>query len=163
MAFSLDVSNESHVCYLYGSAVLSSAFQFTSMSRSRVTTIGDWRCSFFLGMAAMKTSKRASVSRNVISSHFTILKSYFINYIISFYNIFNISKFYFFPILFKYSILFFLFLLFLFFYSFSSLTPSTSNTGFNTQNHTHTDPWYTNPPIQTHHHTHINTNYQTIN
>ena len=69
----------------------------------------------------------------------------------------------FFPILFKYSILFFLFLLFLFFYSFSSLSPSTSSTGFNTQNHTHTDPWYTNPPIQTHHHTHINTNYQTIN
>ena len=62
----------------------------------------------------------------------------------------------FFPILFKYSNLFF-FLLFLFFYSFSSISPITSSTGFNTQSHTHRDPWYTDPPIQTHHHTHTNT------
>ena len=52
---------------------------------------------------------RASASRNAISSHFTIPKSYFINYTIPFYNTHNIPKFYFFPILFKYSILFILF------------------------------------------------------
>ena len=99
---------------------------------------------------------RAFASRNAITSHFTIPKNYFINYTISFYNTPNIPKFYFFPILFKYSILFH-FLLFLFFYSFSPLSPSTFSIGLNTQSHTHTDPWYTDPPIQTHHHTHTQT------
>ena len=80
---------------------------------------------------------RAFASRNAITSHFTIPKNYFINYTISFYNTPNIPKFYFFPILFKYSILFH-FLLFLFFYSFSPLSPSTFSIGLNTQSHTHT-------------------------
>ena len=61
-----------------------------------------------------------------ILSYFTISKNYFINYTISFYNIPNIPKLYFFFILFKYSFLI-LFLLFLFFSSFSSLSPSTSS------------------------------------
>ena len=60
-----------------------------------------------------------------ILPYFTILKSYFINYIIPFYNTSNIPKLYFF-ILFKYSFLIF-FLPFLFFYFFSSLSPSTSS------------------------------------
>ena len=46
------------------------------------------------------------------------------------------------------------FLLFLFFYSFSSLSPSTSSTGFNTQNHTHKETHDTlihqSKPITTH-------------
>ena len=51
---------------------------------------------------------------------------------------------------------------------FSSLSPSTSSTG-STHRATHTYPWYTDQPIQTHHHTHrathtrTNTNHQTIN
>ena len=57
-----------------------------------------------------------------ILSYFTISKSYFIHYTISFYNIPNIPNLYFFPILFKYYFLI-LFLLFLFFYCFSSLSP----------------------------------------
>ena len=91
-------------------------------------------------------------------SYFTISKSYFTNYTIPFYKTSNNPKFYFFPILFKYSILFFLFLLFLFFYSFSSLSPSTSSTDFNTQNHTHThksmihQSTYPNPSPHTYKH-----------
>ena len=118
MAFSLDVSNESHVCYLYGSAVLSSAFQFTSMSRSRVTTIGDWRCSFFLGMAAMKTSQTQHLE---MLSH-PILPFKKVNLSIIPYNFTThpiFQNFIFFPILFKYSILF----IYFFFYYFSFSIP----------------------------------------
>ena len=50
---------------------------------------------------------RAFASGIAIPSHFIIPKSYFTNYTIPFYNTPNISKFYFFPILFKYFILFF--------------------------------------------------------
>ena len=42
---------------------------------------------------------------------------------------------------------------------FSSFSPSTSSTG-STHRATHTYPWYTDQPIQTHHHTHTQT--QTI-
>ena len=50
---------------------------------------------------------RASPIGNDMPSYFTISKCYFIKYTILFYNTLNISKFYFFPILFKYSFLFF--------------------------------------------------------
>ena len=50
---------------------------------------------------------RASPTENVIQFYFTIPKDYFTNYTIPFYNTPNIPKFYFFPILFKYFILFF--------------------------------------------------------
>ena len=56
-------------------------------------TASVWRC-----------SKSISIC---ISSHFTIPKNYFINYTIPLYNTLNIPKFYFFSILFKYSILFY--------------------------------------------------------
>ena len=55
---------------------------------------------------------RASTVGFAISSYFTIPKSYFINYIILFYNTPNIPKLYFFLILFKYSFLFFFLLFF---------------------------------------------------
>ena len=104
----------------------------------------------------MLKSIRASPTENVILSYFTISKNYFIRYTVLFYNTLNISKFYFFPILFKYSFLFF-FLLFLFFYSFSSLSSSTSSTSLNTQSHTHTQTHDTlihlSKPITTHTHT----------
>ena len=73
-----------------------------------------------------------------IISYFTIPKSYFINYIILFYNTPNIPKLYFFPILFKYSFLI-LFLLFLLFSSFSSLSPSTSSTSLNLYHRSYAD------------------------
>ena len=98
---------------------------------------------------------RAFASENSIPSYFTIPKCYFINYIIQFYNTPSIPKFYLFPILFKYSILFH-FLLFLFFYSFSPLSPSTFSIGLNTQSHTHTHrpmihrSTYPNPSPHTH-------------
>ena len=66
---------------------------------------------------------RAFTSENCILSYFTIPKSYFINYIISFYNTPNIPKLYFFPFY------LFIFLLFLFFSSFSSLSLSTFTIG----------------------------------
>ena len=68
-------------------------------------------------------------SRNAILSHFTIPKSYFINYTIPFYNTPNIPKFYFFPILFKYSIFFNISLSLSLSLSFPfRLSPSTSGT-----------------------------------
>ena len=63
-------------------------------------------------------------SQNFISLYFIILKNYFINYTIPFYNTPSIPKFYFFPILFKYSILFYFFFtisFFLFLFLFFSL------------------------------------------
>ena len=72
---------------------------------------------------------QSSTSRNAISSHFTIPKSYFINYTIPFYNTPNIPKFYFFPILFKYSIFFNISLSLSLSLSFPfRLSPSTSGT-----------------------------------
>ena len=55
-------------------------------------------------------------SQNFISLYFIILKNYFINYTIPFYNTPSIPKFYFFPILFKY---FILFIFFFYYFSFS--------------------------------------------
>ena len=73
---------------------------------------------------------RASTANFAILSYFTIPKSYFINYTISFYNTPNIPKFYFFLNLFKYSFLFF-FLLFLSLSFPFRLSPSTSGTRTN--------------------------------
>ena len=55
---------------------------------------------------------RAFTMENIIPSYFTISKSYFINYTISFYNAHNIPKLYYFTILLKY---YFLILLYYFF------------------------------------------------
>ena len=75
-------------------------------------------CQFTISIQTEKWNDNSSGSGSIsscksiptsfaISSYFTILKSNFINYIISFYNTSNIPKLYFFfPILFKYSFLF---------------------------------------------------------
>ena len=65
---------------------------------------------------------RASTSGSHISFYFTILKSYFINYTISFHNMPNIPKLYYFSILLKYYFLIFLYYYFSnrhFFYKFN--------------------------------------------
>ena len=88
---------------------------------------------FFLSILLL----RAFTSQIPILSYFTILKSYFINYTIQFYNTLNISKLYYFIILLKYYFLivmeeegkhkkhfFFCPLSFFFFHSFRSLSLS---------------------------------------
>ena len=66
---------------------------------------------------------RAFTIENVITSYFTISKSYFINYTISFYNTHNIPKLYYFTILLKYYFLIFLYYFFptfIFFFKFNN-------------------------------------------
>ena len=58
----------------------------------------SWWANFFLSILLL----RAFTSQIPILSYFTILKSYFINYTIQFYNTLNISKLYYFIILLKY-------------------------------------------------------------
>ena len=85
---------------------------------------------------------RAFASRNAIPSQkitLSIIPYHFTTHTTSENSIF-------FPILFKYSILFH-FLLFLFFYSFSPLSPSTFSIGLNTQSHTHTHTQTHDTPI----------------
>ena len=106
---------------------------------------------------------RVFIYQNSIPSYFTILKNYFINYTILFYNTPNIPKLYFFfpfylNILF-YSFFFFLWL-FLFFSSFSSLSPLTSSTSHNNTNpnphhqSTHRASNQTQKPTNLHQETH---------
>ena len=99
---------------------------------------------------------RASASVNAISSHFTILKSYFINYTIPFYNTLNIPKFFFFfP--FYLNILFYSFFYYISFsIPFPLFLPHPLALVL-THRATHRDHWYTEP-IQTHHHTHTHKN-----
>ena len=102
---------------------------------------------------------RASLIGNDMPSYFTISKSYFINYTIPFYNTPNIQKFYFFPILFKYSILFFFY-----YFSFSiyftlflpqPLAPVSTHRATHTQ--THDTLIHQSKPITTHTEPHTHT------
>ena len=99
---------------------------------------------------------RASPIGNTILSYFTISKNYFINYTIPFYNTPNIQKFYFFPILFKYSILFFFFTISLFLFIFLSFSLDLQHWFQHTEPHTHRSmihqSTYPNPSPHTYKH-----------
>ena len=107
---------------------------------------------------------RASPIGNTILSYFTISKNYFINYTIPFYNTPNIQKFYFFPILFKYSILFFFFYYFSFSIHFPLFLPRPLAL-VSTHRTTHTKRpmihWSTNPNPSPHTQSHTRTHTKT--
>ena len=91
---------------------------------------------------------RALVSGNAILSHFTISKSYFINYTIPIYNTSNIPKFYF-AIL---HIKLIFYIIFFFFSNFFLYLPSTSITIPPLPSHHHrTSNMPTTPPLPTAH------------